>query len=70
MEAEFSCEHSRTNDTRIDEVNTKNLMKDRKHVLRREELNLKEMRIGRGRRMKRFIAINGSDYASIHESLP
>ena len=54
IEAEMSEEHYETNGTRIEALHIENLMKNRKHVLRREERYLKKTKVIFGRPMKRL----------------
>ena len=64
----MSYDYTETNSARNDSLNMEKSRIDREHVLRREELFLKDFGNRRGRWIKQLITIDVSDRVPIDES--
>ena len=65
----MSCEHSRKNDTRIGELNTENLMKNREPFSSSRRTIFIKTKMKHDRRSHGLIAINGRDETSFGETM-
>ena len=68
MGVEMSQEHSESNDMRNGALNKMNFTKIHGRLFPSRRISFKETGFGRSRWMKRMIAIDGRDHASVGES--